>query len=341
MKNFSMRVLRDMSAGVLVLNSNGYVDYLNKPASLIFEIPENIKPGSYSFNNQMENSKNDNFYQYILDAVYEKIDTHVGHVDYFSPSGKYYALRVSSSYFTEDTANIKQVILTISDETEIVKLQRKVDDSSKTFSAFLFALCGLLIFYAMWEFAGRPIPAKYLTHCTEVIGILLFFYMLKETSFSLHELGIATNRPLKIIKTGIIIALVCVFFLIIAKLIIRNFYPHMFRPDLPFIDFSLFGLPQVLYIFTVIIQEFLARIVIQGSLYRIMVGKRLKLQSILLSSLIFAIMHIHLGFFFMIGAATLAGLIGILYQKQKSIIGVCIVHYVVGVSGTLLSLIDH
>lgn len=341
MKNFSMRVLRDMSAGVLVLNSNGYVAYLNKPASLIFEIPENIKPGSYSFNIQMENSKNDNFYQYILDAVYEKIGTHIGHVDYFAPSGKYYALRISSSYFQEETSDLKQVILTVSDETEMVKLQRKVDDSSKTFSAFLFALCGLLIFYAMWEFAGRPIHTKYLTHGTEIIGLLLFFYMLKETSFSFHELGFATNRPFKIIKTGTTIALVCVFFLIIAKLVIRHFYPHIFRPDLPFIDFSLFGLPQVFYVFTVIVQEFLARIVIQGSLYRIMVGKRLKLQSILLSSLIFAIMHMHLGFFFMIGAVILAGALGVLYQKQKSLIGVCIVHYVFGVSGTLLSLIDH
>ena len=37
----------------------------------------------------------------------------------------------------------------------------------------------------------------------------------------------------------------------------------------------------------------------------------------------------------------LAGLEGILYEKQQTIFGVWIVHWVFGVSGTLLCLIDH
>ncbi|MBQ6541591.1 MAG: CPBP family intramembrane metalloprotease [Lachnospiraceae bacterium] len=61
----------------------------------------------------------------------------------------------------------------------------------------------------------------------------------------------------------------------------------------------------------------------------------------MLSSFIFAALHIHLGFIFMVGAAILAGLEGILYEKQQNIFGVWIVHWVFGVSGTLLCLIDH
>ena len=63
--------------------------------------------------------------------------------------------------------------------------------------------------------------------------------------------------------------------------------------------------------------------------------------AIFLSSLIFAALHIHHGFLFMAGAAILAGLEGILYEKQQNILGVWIVHWVFGVSGTLLCLIDH
>ncbi|MBR3437385.1 MAG: hypothetical protein IKG97_06500 [Lachnospiraceae bacterium] len=40
-------------------------------------------------------------------------------------------------------------------------------------------------------------------------------------------------------------------------------------------------------------------------------------------------------------SAVLAGLEGILYEKQQNIFDVWIVHWVFGVSGTLLCLIDH
>ncbi len=57
--------------------------------------------------------------------------------------------------------------------------------------------------------------------------------------------------------------------------------------------------------------------------------------------LFFAALHIHFGFVFMIGAAILAGLEGILYEKQQNIVGVWIVHWAFGVCATLLCLIDH
>ena len=41
------------------------------------------------------------------------------------------------------------------------------------------------------------------------------------------------------------------------------------------------------------------------------------------------------------GAVILAGLEGILYEKQQNIFGVWIVHWAFGVTGTLLCLIDH
>ena len=108
-----------------------------------------------------------------------------------------------------------------------------------------------------------------------------------------------------------------------------------------FFDISRFGLRQVLYILRAGIQEFLARSVIQGDLKRITVGRYTGLRAILLSSLIFSGLHIHFGFLFMAGAAVLAGLEGILYEKQQNILGVWIVHWAFGVTGTLLCLIDH
>ena len=68
---------------------------------------------------------------------------------------------------------------------------------------------------------------------------------------------------------------------------------------------------QILYVFTAGIQEFLARSVIQGNLNRIIITKHTSFVAIVLSSLIFAALHIHFGFLFMVGAAILAGLEGL------------------------------
>ena len=79
----------------------------------------------------------------------------------------------------------------------------------------------------------------------------------------------------------------------------------------------------------------------QGNLRRILVSKHKGAMAIVISSLIFAGLHIHLGFMFMIGAAVLAGLEGILYEKQQNIFGVWILHWCFGVCGTLLGLVGH
>ena len=143
------------------------------------------------------------------------------------------------------------------------------------------------------------------------------------------------------VRTGLIVAVGSVALLFIIKAVARIIVPTSFRPDRPFLDVRLFGIPQIVYILTAGIQEFLARSVVQGNLMRIIVGKYTAAKAIALSSVIFAALHIHLGFIFMIGAAILAGLEGILYEKQRNIFGVWIVHWVFGVFGTMLSLIDH
>ena len=163
----------------------------------------------------------------------------------------------------------------------------------------------------------------------------------QSTSLTWQDLGVTTNRPKETIRTALIVAVAAVALLFVIKLVARMIDPNCFEPDAPFFDISRFGLRQIIYILTAGIQEFLARSVIQGNLKRITVSDHRALLAIVLSSLIFAALHIHFGFLFMVGAAILAGLEGILYEKQQNIFGVWIVHWAFGVTGTLLCLIDH
>ena len=198
-----------------------------------------------------------------------------------------------------------------------------------------------MLIYALWEFFGRPIASDYMTHGIELLSVVMLFFILSRTSLTWRDLGFLPSNAGKTVRVALIVSVCAVGFLFGLKAIARLINPNCFEPDAPFFDISRFGLRQVLYILTAGIQEFLARSVMQGNLKRIMVSKHSGVMSIILSSLIFAALHIHFGFLFMAGAAILAGLEGILYEKQKNILGVWIVHWVFGVCGTLLCLIDH
>ena len=216
-----------------------------------------------------------------------------------------------------------------------------IKDSSKTFSAFLFAYCGWMIVYALWQYLGQPVSTDVMTHGVEVLGFLMFFYILGNTSLTWKDLGIKAENPWRTVRTGLLIAVCAVAVMCIGKAVIRLVSPTALSPDRPFFDIRIFGVRQIIYIFTAGVQEFLARSVIQGNLRRIMVGRHTAAAAIVISSMSFATLHIHLGLFFMLGAAVLAGLEGILYEKQQSIYGVWIVHWAFGVAGTLLHFIDH
>ncbi|MDO5132613.1 MAG: CPBP family glutamic-type intramembrane protease [Eubacteriales bacterium] len=339
--SFSERVLRDMHSAVLVLDKKGRIVYTNEPAARMFEVTGGYLEEHERFPLLAENTYNDSFNEVIFNALYNKEETTVKKVPYMAPSGKKYIFLMSGSYLNETESDDAQLVITLSDETVAEEMTRKFNDSSRTFTTFLFGFCIWSIVCALWEFTGRAISQDYLTHGQEVLGIIMLIYILRHTSLSWRDIGITTHEPGATVRTACIVAGCAVLFLCGFKAVFRMIDPDCFGPDSPFIDFSRFGVRQILYIFTAGIQEFLMRSVVQGNLKRITVGTNTSVLAILLSSLLFASLHCFLGLMFMLGAAILAGLEGILYDKQNNIFGVWIVHWVFGVSGTLLCLIDH
>lgn len=337
-ESYPQRVLRDMNEAVLVLDRQGRILYANAPATRMLEMGADFVPGETRFGMNYDQKYNDDFYACVTDALFHKQENIVQTVPYMTSSGRKYVFRMSSSYLADGPGHL---VITLADETETMRLRERIRESSRTFTMFLYAFCVWMIFFAFWMFMGQPFAAKHMTRGVEVLGLLMFLYISLYTKLSWKDLGLAPRNMVKPLRTAAAVALCSVAFLFALKGVIRLFKPDAFSPEAPFWDIRLFGLPQIAYIFTAGIQEFLARSVMQGNLSRILIGKHSAASAIVLSSLIFAALHIHLGFLFMVGAAILAGLEGILYQKQRSVYGVWIVHWVFGVTGTLLRLIDH
>ena len=137
-ESYPQRVLHAMSAAVLVLDRKGRIMYLNRPAADMLELDDTCPPGTQRFQLTSDNTENDEFYEYIFAALYQKQETHVGQVKYRSPSGKLYHVRISSSYLSTQDIENSEIVLTISDEMQEFMLQQKVHDSATTFTTFLF-----------------------------------------------------------------------------------------------------------------------------------------------------------------------------------------------------------
>ena len=336
---FSERVLRDMYDAVLVLDGRGNIVYVNGPAARMLEVDEGYREAGARFPLLTDNEYNDGFNEAIFAALYNKGETTVRKVPYMAASGRKYVFVLSSSFMKDEEGSL--LVVTLSDETVAEEMTRKFTDSSNTFTTFLFGFSGWMLVYALWEFLKRPVAADFMTHGVEVLGLVMLVFILSHTSLTWKDLGVTTDEPGKTVRTALIVAACAFGFLCGLKAVARLIDPNSFEPQAPFLDLSRFGIRQIIYIATAGVQEFLARSVIQGNLRRIMVGRHVGAAAIVISSLSFATLHIHLGLMFMLGAALLAGLEGILYEKQQSIYGVWIVHWVFGVSGTLLCLINH
>ena len=216
-----------------------------------------------------------------------------------------------------------------------------IRDSSKTFSAFLFVYCGWMIVNSLWAFLGQPVSTTIMTCAVEVLSLLVFFYVIRKTDLKLSDLGIQKELPWKSIGVGLVTAVCAVFFLCIAKAVLRIFSPDIFGPEYPFFDFRAFGVWQIVFILTAGIHQLLARSVIQSNLQRIMVGRHTADAAIVITAMAFATMFAHMGFVFVLFAALLALLEGILYEKQRTIYSVWVVHWIVGVAAVLLHIISY
>lgn len=327
------QILKEVYSLVLVLDSNGMIQYINNTASSIFEIPDYIKPGEYHFTTNISNAYNDKFCEYILDAVYNKNEEHRGMVKYMSPSGEKHVFRIASSFIQTP----EYVIITIEDLTHENNLMEKVNTSSLIFSAFLFLLTIWVLFCEFWDMVGRPIPQPILTQIIEACGTIVFIIIYKFTNVSLKDMGVTTGNNKKDIRNGFRISMIIVALLFVAKIVARMINPNLFHPERAFFYFDL--KVALSYIITAGLQEFLARCVVQYNLEKIIQGKYREAIAIMLSGLLFATLHIYYGFMFMIAAATLAILEGIIYSKQKSLISIWIIHYICGIVGLSLGFV--
>ncbi len=333
------RILRDMNDGVLALDTQGNIIYLNSRGCELLGERKDLTGARYAtaLMGSDSDGKNDAFHQFVLDAVYDKDHTHNGQVEYTAADGTIRCLSMTSSFLKSDDGE-KQigVVVLFADVTEVEKLHRQRRESSTVFAVLMICVCSYLFLWSLLRYLNIEPPGWVMNIMIEAISVVMFIIILKTTSFSIKDIGLRVTNPKGTFVPDISITLGGFALLVLGKVVLLRVAPGFFPQGAPFWDWSVGTFADVIYPLTVVLQEFLARGVMQENLRRIFTGRHATAMSIVVSSLVFGVLHIAYGFAFMVGATLLLGVLGIFYHKQGNIWGLCIIHYVLGEAATFL-----
>ena len=333
-KNYSgiiERITRDISDGLLLFDLEGRLVYINPSAEELLDDP-NLREGfnCRDYLDQEDSCTNAGFYKYLIESIEDKESTHSGTVTYTYADGSEHYFQVKSSFvFSEDGTEQYGVILQFTDVTETHNTQIKYRDAVIVLVAMIVLLSAWCIVYALWDYLHHPIRRSAMTLIIELIGTAGALLALKFTSLTVHDLGLGKGTDLKktMINDGTVTA-VMLAVMIAVKLIVY--------PDEPLFYWSRWTTACTLYPLTVIAQELLSRGVAQSCLILALPDETPEVIPIVISSLFFGALHLHKGLMFMLGATLLLSVFGFIYNRQKTIWGLCIPHYFLGLSLTVI-----
>ena len=337
-KSLGPYVFGDIADGVLLLACDGTIAYMNKSAQAMLNIAANqlgcSLPGVWL---QQMDPRNDDLCQSILDALYDKQTKITKTVNFYTPNNEKRILQIKSSYWDAPEPEVKDgVLLILQDVTVEERLKKEKEDAILIFSFFLTAIGIWTLFYAALTYFQIEIPRFCMTYILLGLGAVLTWLIIWKTDLTISDIGLSFRNIRRPVLINVTISLLACLVMIVAKAIFVMRGSAFFPEGQPFFDFQ-FTLGMKLYPLSVLLQEVLSQSIIHECLMRMLKGKNSHIHAILLSSILFTVLHIHRGFGFMIGSLLLGCVIGILYRKQRSVWGLCITHYSVSMMAFFLN----
>ena len=336
------RILRDIDDSVLALDGRGHIIYMNRQCQALLDLDDSALGRTYAevFFGE-EKKENDSFHQLVVDAVYKKEQTHVGAVTFTDKNNRKKHLRLTSSFLkNEEEQESGGVVLVLSDITETEVLRKKRYDSTVLFSCVIACVCLYLILLATLDFMKISVPTAVLTQVIDAVVFVGSIVLYKKTDFTFDELGLKIRDVKGTLFSSLGVSALFIALLSVVKLILLKTVPGFFAADAPFWNWNLGLYNWTSYLFTCVVQEFLARSMIYGSIKKMFDGKHSVAAAIILSSLLFGAVHLAHGFVYMMCAIILLGSLGGLYEKHRNIWGVALIHYVLGEAATCLGFLS-
>lgn len=327
-------IFKNMSDGIMTVNEEREITYVNAALLEIFHIEKEEDILGKTFENYfMKNKKNHAFTKFFSLAMDKQMSTKKTSVRYRMDSGEKLYLNIDVSLLnrTNDNSSNKEfpgMMILIENDTDRYMLHQREHDCAFIFAGIIFCITLYLMAWSCIRFTlGIHLNTAVYTVMIEAITFVLFLEIVFFTSFSFRDIGLVPNwKHLKenILET-LTIAVIAGAVLVLSKVVLTLFGVQI---KSYFIGGSLTGLTN--YAFTALLQEFLARGVIQTSVKSLMRIKYQKILGIILTSLLFSLMHMPFGFIFMLGAFVLSIALGYLFERHGDLWGCALLHWFCG-----------
>ncbi len=344
-EKFMADILRGMNDGVLLLGFDGNVIFVNEKCKHMLGVAQDITGKSYAewmpeaVGKKRGKNKEATLRAFISSALETREKREGKELAFAANGGEKRKFDASASVFNNpETGEALGVLFLLTDVTELTKMRRKNKDATVVFTSMIMCLCSYLFIWRILVFFNVKLSTYDKTNIVHALVFILAIVIFTKTEFSVSEIGIGIKEPKKTILTAVLISAGVVAAMCLLKLAIMAIAPTYFPETRPFWWWGL-GKLYISYIFTCVIQEFLARSVIQESLRRVLHDERDGTLSLVLAALLFGVVHIAHGLMYMLGATILLGALGGLYNKQRSVWGVALIHYTLGISGWCLGII--
>lgn len=327
------RIFENMSDGIMTVNNKGQITYMNSACEHIFSTSINeLKDKSFE-EYFLNNKKNRAFNKLFLNTINKNAITQKTTVKYqHDDTVQYFTLDISLIQ-RDDTIPDRYdafpgMIILFDDITEQYQLTQHKHDCAYIFAGLILCISLYLSLWSLLQFTlKQSFKTSFYTLMIEGMAFLLFLEVLFCTSLSLRDVGLIPKRSTlkKNLTETVCLMLSGCLFLVLLKLILTLLG---FQIKSRFIGGSFHG--AYIYLFTAFVQEFLARGVIQTSVKSLMQVKYQKAFGVLLTSLLFSLMHLPFGFIFMLGAFALSLVLGYLYERHGNLWGCAILHWSCG-----------
>lgn len=336
-KRFNNYVFENVVDGILLIGRTGEIQYINESAQNLIDITDGeLKEAFVRSQIEREEKINDAFYQIIIDAIYEKTKSINKKVSFLKNSGERLELNVKSSYWSNSKNEDENgILLIIQNITEEEAAKREKNKLIVVFSLFLSIIGVWNLFFAAMNQFSIDLPSYIMTYILLGIGFVMAVVLCRYTGFKISDIGLSIKGHKGALLFGVGVSAGAIIVMVVLKLVLISLDLGYFAEEDPFWDFS-FTSGMKVYPISVVLQEFISQGIIHECLMRIISGKHSKALAIFLSSMLFMILHIHKGVLFMIGAALLVCIVGVIYRKQRTIWGVTIIHYSITIAACFL-----
>lgn len=327
-EKLSLTILQSMRDAVITINPHGTITTFNREAEKIFGLTAKQVVGHGFAEVFLPHLEYEEFSDIVLDAI---LNANTIRTDDLSieRDGETRYLNIQTSFLKDAETREKQgIVVVVSDVSDRVRALRERIEFGAT---FIMTICFLgiasIINVTVFQHVNVDIYSPtfswlYLSMLIlPAIAIILFLRL------PLSRFGITLVNWRKSFSEGIIFSIIATLIAITVALIQTYFDPARTLANL--IDYDRFQLAMLLYLPHSILQELLARGILQTSVANFFQDEKGWL-SIVLASAVFSLFHGHLGLMAILLTFGMGLIYGWVYHRHRNLIGVSMTHYFSG-----------